>query len=206
MARVTLKEQDLSFRRFVLNVENVCLTDEQFFRLCSDNPELNMELTAQKELIIMPPAGLKSNWRENFLATELTIWARKDGTGVAFSCNAGYVLPNSAKRAPDVSWIRRDRLAVFSDKELEKFGHLCPDFLAEILSPTNTLEELRDKMDEYMANGARLGWLIDPYEGHVYVYRPGKVAEELVNPATLSGDPVLPGFVLSVAEVLAGSW
>src|SRR5437773_7789364 len=106
MAREPLVREQVIPSKLVLNVENVGLTEEQFFRLCSDNRDLRMELTAQKELIIMPPAGFKSSWRENILSTELTIWAKKDGTGIVCNASAGYRLPNSAIRGPDASWVR----------------------------------------------------------------------------------------------------
>ena len=170
MARVPLTKEEVVPFKLVLNVEKVALTEDQFFQLCSDNGDLFMELTAQKELIIMSPDGLKGGWRENELCYYLTTWAKKDGTGIVFGPSAIYVLPNSAIRGPDASWIRRDRLARFSAKELEKFGHLCPDFAAEIRSSTNTVAELKQKMDEYLANGAQLGWLIDPYKARVYIY------------------------------------
>ena len=149
----------------------------------------------------MSPAGIKSSWRENILSTRLTIWAEQDGTGIVCNASAGYKLPNGAIRGPDASWIRKKRLEAFSDKELEKFGHLCPDFAAEIMSPSNTLAELKDKMAEYIANGAQLGWLIDPYEARVYIYRQGEAVKRLDNPAAISGDPVLPGFIFNVAEI-----
>ncbi len=201
MARVPLTKQRVKPARVVLNFGKVGITEEQFFQLCSDNSELFMELTAQKELIIMPPAGFNSSWRENILSTRLTIWAEQDGTGVVCNATAGYVLPNTAIRGPDASWVRRERLAAFTKEELEKFGHLCPDFVAEVMSPSNTLDELQDKMPEYIANGAQLGWLIDPYEAQVYIYRPGLPVERLDNPTTISGDPVLPGFVFNVSEI-----
>ena len=202
MARVPPVKEQVVPSKLVLNVENVGLTEEQFFRLCSDNRDLFMELTAQKELIIMAPEGLNSSERGTILTTDLTIWARKDGTGIAYGPAAGYKLPNGAIRGPDASWVRRDRLAAFTKEELEKFGHLCPDFAAEVMSPSNTLTELQEKMSEYIANGARLGWLIDPYDARVYVYRPGHPVECLENPGTISGDPVLPGFVFEVSEIL----
>ena len=202
MAREPLVREQVIPSKLVLNVENVGLTEEQFFRLCSDNRDLFMELTAQKELIIMAPEGLNSSERGTILTTDLTIWARKDGTGIAYGPAAGYKLPNGAIRGPDASWVRRDRLAAFTKEELEKFGHLCPDFAAEVMSPSNTLTELQEKMSEYIANGARLGWLIDPYDARVYVYRPGHPVECLENPGTISGDPVLPGFVFEVSEIL----
>lgn len=201
MARVPLTKEEVVPFKLVLNVGKVALTEDQFFQLCSDNRDLFMELTAQKELIIMSPNGLKSGWRDTTLATDLTIWARKDGTGIAFGPSAGYTLPNGAIRGPDASWIRRDRLSVLTAEEIEKFAHICPDFVAEIVSPSNTIAELKAKLDEYLANGAQLGWLIDPYKARVYIYRPGKPVELLENPATISGDPVLPGFVFNVSEI-----
>ena len=201
MARAPLTREEVAPAKLVLNVETVGLTEEQFFRLCSDNRDLRMELTAQKELIIMPPAGFKSSWRNNVLSTRLTIWAEHDGTGLVCDSSAGYRLPNTAIRGPDTSWVRRDRLEAFDDKQLEKFAHFCPDFVAEVISPSDTLAELQEKMAEYIANGARLGWLIDPFEARVYIYRPGQVVECLEDPATVSGDPVLPGFVFNVTEI-----
>src|SRR2546425_7557798 len=141
MPRVPLVKEQVIPNKLVLNVENVGLTEEQFFQLCSDNRDLFLELTAQKELIIMSPNGLDSSARENVLCYHLTDWARKDGTGIVYGPTGGYKLPNGAIRGPDASWVRKDRLAVFTDKELEKFGHLCPDFAAEVRSPSNTLAE-----------------------------------------------------------------
>jgi|SRR5437016_10826152 len=201
MARMPLTKEEVVPATLVLNVEKVGLTEEQFFQLCCDNRDLRLELSARKELIIKMPVGIKSGWRENILSTRLTIWAEKDGTGIVCSSATAYKLPNGAIRGPDSSWIRRERLAGFSDKELEKFGHLCPDFAAEVMSPSNTLAEVQDKMAEYIANGAQLGWLIDPFEARLYVYRPGQAVECLENPTTISGDPVLSGFVFNVAEL-----
>ena len=201
MARVPLIKEDVSSGRLVLNVGNISITEEKFFQLCRDNRDLSMELTAQKELIIMPPRGFMSGWGEAILSTRLMIWAEKDRTGIVVSPDTGYVLPNTAIRGPDASWIRRERLAAFSKEELERFGHFCPDFVAEIMSPSDTLAELQRKMAEYIANGALLGWLIDPYEARVYIYRPGKAVECLENPTTITSDPVLPGFVFNVAEI-----
>lgn len=201
MARMPLTKQEVAPAKVVLNVEKVGLTDEQFFQLCSDNRDLRMELTAQKELIIMPLAGLKTGWRNNLLCYRLTDWALKDGSGIVCDSSTGYRLANRALRAPDASWIRRERLAALDEKQIEKFGPLCPDFLVELMSPSDILEELQDKMAEYIANGARLGWLIDPFETRVYIYGPGQSVKCLENPSTISGDPVLPGFVFNVSEI-----
>ena len=201
MARTPLTKDEVTTAKVVLNLKKVGLTEDQFVQLCRDNSGLRMELTAQKELIIMPPLGLKSSWRENILSNELTNWARKDGAGVVFNASADYVLPNTAIRAPDVSWIRRERLDAFTERELERFGRLCPDFVAEVRSPSDTVTELKHTMAEYIANGAQLGWLIDPYATRVYVYRPGQAVECLENPTTISGDPLLPGFTFNISEI-----
>src|SRR5438876_765571 len=138
MARVPLTKQELNPAKVVLNLEKVGLTEEQFIQLCHDNSDLRMELTAQKELIIMPPTGFASGWRENILTTNLTIWARKNGTGIVCSPSALYRLPNTAYRGPDASWIRNSKIERFTKEELEKFGQFCPDFIAEIMSPSDT--------------------------------------------------------------------
>lgn len=201
MARVPLTKEEVTPSRLVLNLKNVGITDEQFVQLCRDNSDLSMELTARKELIIMAPKGLMTGWRENILLTELTNWARKDGAGIVLSSDTTYRLPNGAIRGPDASWVLRERLVGFTRQELEKFGQLCPDFVAEVISPSDTLAELQDKMAEYIANGARLGWLIDPYNVCVYIYSQGLMVECLENPVTLTGEPVLRGFVFNVAEI-----
>jgi Uma2 family endonuclease len=201
MARVPLTKEEVAPARLVLNVEKVGLTEEQFFQLCSDNRDLRMELTARKELIIMTPVGLKSGWRENILSTRLTNWAERDGTGILCSSATAYRLPNGSIRGPDASWMRRERLAPFDDEELEKFAHFCPDFVAEVMSPSDNLAEVQDKMAEYIANGAQLGWLIHPFEARLYIYRPGQTVECLENPTTIHGDPVLSGFIFNVAEI-----
>lgn len=205
MTRVPLTKQEVGPAKVILNVEKVGLTQEQFSQLCRDNRDFRMELTARKELIIMPPVGLASGWRENILCYHLTAWALKDGTGIVCSPSALYRLPNSAFRGPDASWIRKTRLEPFTKEELEKFGDLCPDFVAEIMSPSDTLAELQKKMAEYVENGTQLGWLIDPYEARIYIYRPGEAVKHYDNPGTISGDPVLPNFIFNVAEIISSS-
>jgi Uma2 family endonuclease len=201
MARMPLTKEEVTPQNLVLKLGNVGLTDEQFFQLCCDNSDLQMELTAQKELIIMAPTGIKTSWRENILATELTIWAKQDGRGMVCNSQALFKLPNTAYRGPDVSWTSKEKLARFTDDELEKFGQFCPNFVAEIRSPSNTVKELQAKMAEYIANGVELGWLIDPFETTVYIYRPSEPVRRLDNPASISGDPVLPGFVFNIGEI-----
>jgi Uma2 family endonuclease len=130
----------------------------------------------------------------------LGVWAEKDGTGVGFESNALFVLPNGAKRSPDVSWIKLDRWNRLSEEERESFPHICPDFVVELRSPSDSIKELKEKMEEYIENGALLGWLIDPLQKKVYVYRPNAEVKELDNPASISGDPLLKGFVLDLKD------
>jgi Uma2 family endonuclease len=186
---------------FKLKVCETKLTEEQFIRLCQENPDLQLELTARGELVIMPPTGLESGWRNSRLIRRLDAWTEEDGAGIAFDSSTLFTLPNGAKRSPDASWLRRDRWEALPRKEREGFGLICPDFVVELRSPTDRLKDLQEKMQEYIDNGARLGWLIDPLEKRVYVYRPNQTVEVLDNPATLSGEAVLPGFVLSVREL-----
>jgi len=184
-----------------LALRGITMTDEQFELLCRKNPDLRIELTAQKELVIMPPTGFKTGRRNSRLGRHVDLWAEQDGTGMTCDSSTLFTLPNGAKRSPDVSWIRKERLAALSDEDQEGIIPLCPDFVVELRSPTDRLSDLQEKMQEYLANGAQLGWLIDPFEKRVYIYRPGKAVELIDNPAVLSGDPVLPGFVLPVHEL-----
>jgi Uma2 family endonuclease len=184
-----------------LSVQSVGLTDEQFYRLCRDNPDLRLELTSQKALVIMSPSGSKTGWRNSKLNQRLANWAEHDGTGLAFDSSAGFTLPNGAKRGPDAAWLRRERWDALSEEEQESFAPLCPDFVVELRSPHDSLAVLQEKMIEYMENGAHLGWLLDPQTQRVYIYRPGQLVECLEHPATLSGAPVLPGFVFNVREI-----
>jgi Uma2 family endonuclease len=185
--------------RFVLHLRPVIkLTDDQLFELCQINQELWIERTAEGDLVIMPPEGGETNNRTITLVTSLTQWAGQDGTGVTFGSSGGFMLPNGAMRAPDAAWVLRSRLAPLTPEQKQKFLPLCPDFVAEIRSPSDRLSTGQAKMQEYLDNGARLGWLFDPPNRVVNVYRPNQPVERLENPATISDDPVLPGFVLDL--------
>ena len=177
------------------------MTDDEFFEFCQLNRDLRIERTAQGEIIIMPPTGWKTGSRNAKLTTQLTLWAERDGTGVVADSSTGFNLPNGAERSPDAAWVRRSRLAMLTDEQKEKFLPLCPDFVIELRSSTDRLNDLRDKLAEYLANGAQLGWLIDPQEQRVYIYRPHCEAECLEHPVEISGDPVLPGFVLDLRKI-----
>ena len=185
----------------LLNVGSIGLTDKQFFGLCRDNPELRFELTAKKELIIMPPTGSETGWRNSKLTQRLANWAERDGSGLTFDSSTGFTLPNGAKRSPDASWILHPRWEALGREERQVFAPLCPDFVVELRSSSDALPTLQNKMQEYIENGARLGWLIDPGTRRVHIYRPGEPVEHLEDPATVSGGAVLPGFVLSLPEI-----
>jgi len=184
-----------------LNFESVRLTDEQFFQLCEDNPEARLELTADGELIAMPPTGAKTGARNMKLSHRLQSWSEKDGRGIAFDSSTGFALPNGAKRSPDASWLRVERWDALSHDEQAGFAPLCPDFVVELRSPTDRLQALQRKMAEYIDNGAGLGWLIDPLEKCVHVYRSGQPDECLENPAEVSGEPILLGFTLRLKDI-----
>lgn len=177
------------------------LSEEQLLELSSLNDDLRLELTAEGELIVMTPAGGESGRRNFELAVQLGTWTKRDGTGVAFDSSTGFTLPNGAIRAPDASWVERSRYEALTSEQREKYPPLCPDFVVELRSPSDALGTLREKMVEYMENGARLGLLLDPARKRVYVYKPGEPVRELADPEEVSADPILPGFVLKPREV-----
>jgi Uma2 family endonuclease len=190
---------------FKLNVQRTKLTEEQFMVLCQENPELRLELSAQGELIIMPPTGSAGGWRSGEVFWSLGTWAKQDQTGLSFDSSTGFTLPNGAIRSPDASWILRKRWTALTKAQREKFAPICPDFVAEVRAQSDKLPDLLDKMQEYIDNGARLGWLIDPLDKRAYVYRPGQPVETLENPEVVSGDSVLPGFVFQIRELWENS-
>lgn len=187
--------------RLALNIRALEMTEDQFLQLCSDNGDLRMELTANRELIIMPPNGLEGSSQELEVSSQVLIWAKQDGTGRAFGSNAGYTLPNGAVRAPDASWMPLSRWESLSRDDQTKFGHTFPDFAIELRSPSDSLSDVQDKMTEYLENGVLLGFLLDPRQRRVYVYRRGQDVEVLEEPESVSGDPVLPGFVLDITAI-----
>lgn len=177
------------------------MTEDEFLAFCEQNHEARIERTAEGELEIMPPAGMYTGSKELDIAAQLRYWARRDGSGTAFGPSAGFTLPNGAVRSPDASWITKSRLAELTIEDKRRFGHICPDFVIELRSRSDRLSVLRAKMDEYIQNGARLGWLIDPLGRRVYVYRLNSEVQILENPETVSADPELPGFTLELEDV-----
>ena len=188
--------------QLAVDFRSIRLTDEQFYRLCRDNPELRMELTSEGGLVVMSPTGAKTGWRNSKLNQRLANWADADGRGIAFDSNTGFELPNGAKRSPDAAWVRLEAWQDLTNEEQERFAPLCPDFVAELRSPQDSLTSLKAKMQEYIDNGARLGWLVDPIEKRVYVYRKGGASEHIENPKRLSGEEVLVGLDLDLTDIL----
>lgn len=177
------------------------MSDEQFYRFCVANPELRIERKANGEIVIMTPEGGESGGRNATIVAALHAWARQNGEGIAFGSSTGFILPNRATYSPDAAWVRRSRLAGLSRKQKQQFIPLCPDFVVELRSVSDRLHPLQQKMQEYMDNGAQLGWLIDPTDRTVYVYRPGQPAESLQASASISAEPLLPDFVLDLEPI-----
>jgi Uma2 family endonuclease len=177
------------------------MTQDQFFDFCQQNRKIRFERTAKGELIIMPPSGGESGAQNASITAQLYLWARRDGTGKAFDSSVGYDLPNGATRSPDSSWVSLQRLAGISPEQMKRFLPLCPDFAVELLSPTDSLRATEEKMEEYLANGAVLCWLINPRKRQVSIYRPQRPVQILGNPTTAAGDPELRGFVLELEPV-----
>ena len=177
------------------------VTPEQFEQLCSEYDDLRLELTSSGELIVMPPTGSLTGMRCFDLTSQLAAWSKKDATGVGFGPSVGFTLPNGAIRSPDASWVGREKWDSLTEQQKNSFAPICPDFVVELRSKSDRLAVLFNKMSEYIANGASLGWLIDPATRRIYVYQPGKEVVVLDNPETVSGDPLLPGFNLNLTEL-----
>ncbi|MEH1811950.1 MAG: Uma2 family endonuclease [Nostoc sp.] len=178
------------------------LTDEQFFQMCQKNSNYRFERTASGEILIMPPTGSDTGRRNVKITTQLDIWNSESSLGEVFDSSTGFTLPNGAERSPDASWVKLERWNALTPEQQEKFAPICPDFVVELRSRTDSLKELQEKMQEYIENGTQLGWLIDRKNKRVEIYRPGKDVEILNNPTSLSGENVLPGFVLNLQQIM----
>ena len=177
------------------------VTHEQFQQIAAVNRDLRLERTATGELIVMPPTGSETGNRNLDISGQLWQWNRQTKLGIAFDSSSGFQLPNGADRSPDASWVKLERWQTLTPKQQEGFAPLCPDFVVELRSKSDNMEPLREKMREYIANGASLGWLIDRKNKKVEIYRQNQDVEILDNPSTLSGEDVLPGFVLDLTDV-----
>ena len=185
----------------VMELLHQSVTPEQYEELVYKH-DLRLELTSTGQLIVVPHAGSESGRRNADLTCQLVTWAKEDGTGVCFGSSGIFALPNGARRIADASWVRRETWDRLSKREQEGFGPFCPDFVVELRFLNERVNQLREKMVEYLENGASLGWLIDPYERRVYVYQPDHDLVIIQNPETLSGEPLLPGFRLNMAALL----
>jgi Uma2 family endonuclease len=177
------------------------IDDDGLFDFCAANRDLRIERTSDGELIIMPPTGGETGNRNFELIGQFFVWARQDGTGKGFDSGTGFSLSNGAQRAPDLAWVAKARGDALTPEQQRKFPPLCPDFVVELRSPSDLLHDQQAKLDEYIACGARLGWLIDPIGGRAYVYRPGRTFEILERPLELRGDPELPGLVIDLRPI-----
>jgi Uma2 family endonuclease len=187
---------------FTVNLDPVIsLTDDQFYQLCRNNPDLKFERTAEGKLVIMAPTGGETGNRNGRLTQQLFNWSDNDASGIAFDSSTGFKLPNGADRSPDAAWVALARWQALTPEQREQFVPLCPDFVVELMSPSDNLLKAQAKMAEYLANGARLGWLIHRQEKFVEIYRPDHPVERLESPTTLSGETVLPGFCLQLSPI-----
>jgi Uma2 family endonuclease len=174
---------------------------DEFFDFCAANRKTRIECSANAEIVLLPATGAATSHRLSLLIFQLAMWTRRDGTGIGLDRTAGYWLPNGAMRQPRASWLRRERWQALPKDQREKLPELAPDFLMEVRSDFDRIADLREKMQEYADNGVRLGWLIDPVDKRIEIYRPGKVPEILDAPTQVCGDPELPGLVLDLTEI-----
>ena len=178
----------------------ISLSDEQYFQLCQANRDLRFERTATGELIIMPPTGGETGNRNAAITAQLWIWNEQKKLGKVFDSSTGFRLPNSAFRSPDAAWIKLERWDTLTSSQKQKFIPLCPDFVIELLSPSDRTSVIQEKMLEYLANGTQLGWLIDRKSQQVEIYR-ANTEVEIIAPMALSGEAVLPGFILNLEPI-----
>jgi len=177
------------------------LTDDQFFQLCQENENIRLERTAKGELIIMPPAGGETGNRNAGLTAQIWIWNESHKLGKVFDSSTGFKLPNGADRSPDASWVKLERWNALTPEQQKNFPPICPDFVVELMSPSDSLKEIQDKMKEYRDNGAVLGWLINRKSRQVEIYRQNQEVEVLESPAAVSGEDVLPGFIFNLESI-----
>ncbi len=187
--------------KFEANNKRLKFTDDEFWEFCRQNDEMRIEMTKEGDVIIMPPTGSETGERNAEITMQLRIWAKKDKCGKSYDSSTGFKLPNGATVSPDSSWVLNKRLEKFTAKQREKFLPLCPDFVLELRSASDSLKIAQNKMQEYIENGTRLGWLIDPKNKRVHIYRANGEIKILENPDKVSGEDVLPGFELDLTEI-----
>ena len=180
------------------------LNEDAYFSFCEANPGLRIERTAKGEIVIVPPAGGESDYRSLEIAGELRAWAKKDRRGIAFGSSAEFLLPNGAALAADAAWVSHEKLACLNKEQRRKFLRVVPEFVAEVMSPSDRLPAAKEKMLEWMANGVSLGWLIDGDAQTGSIYRPGQAVETRTGIKVLAGDGPLKGFSIKLADLWAG--
>jgi len=176
----------------------ITISDDQFYQLCRANPDIKFERNPQGEIIIMSPTGGETGNRNAEIIVEFGIWNRRTKLGKVFDSSTGFKLPQGGDRSPDVAWVRQERWDSLTPEQKEKFPPIAPDFVLELLSPSDSLATTQAKMQEYIASGVQLAWLIQRQNRRVEIYRPGQLPEILETPATLSGESILPGFILDL--------
>ena len=179
----------------------ISLDEDKLFDFCQQNSHLRIERISTGQILLMSPAGSETGNRNAKLMQQLANWTDKNGTGIEFDSSAGFILPNGAIRSPDASWIELTKWNSLSDQQKAKFAPICPDFVVELRSPSDDLKTLQDKMQEYIDNGAVLGWLIDREARQVYIYRPNCDVECLTNPQKVKANSVVKGFSLDLAKI-----
>ncbi len=180
------------------------MNDSEFLAFCEQNPDLHIERDFDGDLIIMPPSGAETGFRNSDLIAQLTLWAKKDGRGRVFDSNTAYILPDGAVLSPDASWVSIDRLDRFTKEQKKHFLPLCPEFVVELMSPTDRLARVKAEMEQWMSNGAGLGWLIDGDRQTVYIYRPAREPEELTGIDQLPGEGPVGGLRLELQDIWRG--
>ena len=190
--------------RLAINIPQIdTFSDDELYMFCRANPELRIERNEKGQIVIMPPTGIETSFRNSDLVTEINIWNRKTRLGRVSDSNGGYTLPDSSMRAPDVAWISNERLSTVSSLDLKKFAHVCPDFVIELMSESDELADLKEKMNKWLLNGVLLGWLIVPKSKQTYIYRftQGEDFEIIPFSEILSGEEVLPGLEVRLTDI-----
>lgn len=188
--------------RLAINIPQIdTFSDEELYAFCRANPELRIERNEKGQIVIMPPTGIETSFRNSDLNFKVYAWNLTSRLGRVSDSNGGYTLSDSSMRAPDVAWISNERLATISSSDLKRFAHVCPDFVIELMSESDELEDMEQKMEKWLANGVRLGWLIDPKKKITYIFIPGQDQEAKAFSESLSGGDVLPGLEVKLSDI-----
>ena len=180
------------------------LSDEEFWKFCAENPDLNIERTEQGEIVIVPPAGYESSYRSGDVYAQLRQWARTDGRGRASDCSAMFLLPRGAGLSPDAAWVSNQQVSLLTKEQLKKFVPLTPEFVVEVMSPSDRLRRMKQKMEQWIANGVQLAWLIHGDAKSIFIYRPGAAVEKRQGVSHLDGEGPVKGFRLDLTDIWEG--